>query len=139
MFVTSPTNSSDTSRTFLTRSAGAPEAVTAVSATTAAATNARLSTGPAGPPTPRRGGHEITVLRRVDLNPDGICTGASWLNLPPPNEQTLTTSDGGAAALHFEISRGAPLLDGVSFDVQWRLVGTDGSILQSDCLTVTVK
>jgi hypothetical protein len=81
----------------------------------------------------------FTVLRRVDLNPNGVCTGANWLMLPPPNEQTFTTSDGGAGALHFEISRGAPFLDGVSFDVQWRLVGSNGSVLQSDCFTVTVK
>jgi hypothetical protein len=81
----------------------------------------------------------FTVLRRVDLNPDGVCTGATWLTLPPPNEQTLTTSSGGAGALHFEISRGAPFVDGVSFDVQWRLAGSDGSILESDCFTVTVK
>jgi hypothetical protein len=81
----------------------------------------------------------FTVLRRVDLNPNGICSGAVWLTLPAPNEQAFTTSDGGAGALHFEISRGAPFLDGVRFDVQWRLVGSDGSILQSDCLTVAVK
>jgi hypothetical protein len=31
------------------------------------------------------------------------------------------------------------LVDGVSFDVQWRLEGSDGSVLQSDCFTVTVK
>jgi hypothetical protein len=81
----------------------------------------------------------FTVLRRVDLNPDGVCTGPTWLTLPPPNEQTLTTSNGGAGALHFEIARGAPFVDGVRFDVQWRLVGSDGSILESDCFTVTVK
>jgi hypothetical protein len=81
----------------------------------------------------------FTVLRRVDFNPDGACTGAIWMTLPPPNEQALTTSNGGAGALHFEIVRGAPLLDGVRFDVQWRLEGSDGSVLQSDCLTVTVK
>jgi hypothetical protein len=81
----------------------------------------------------------FTVLRRVDLNPDGTCTGATWLKLPPPNAPALTTSNGGAGALHFEISRGAPFLDGVSFDVQWRLEGSDGSVLQSDCFTVTVK
>jgi hypothetical protein len=81
----------------------------------------------------------FTVLRRVDLNPDGVCTGSTWLKLPPPNSQTFTTSEGGAGALHFEISRGAPFVDGVSFDVQWRLEGSDGSTLQSDCLTVTVK
>jgi hypothetical protein len=81
----------------------------------------------------------FTVLRRVDTNPDGICTGPMWVMLPPPNEQALTTSSGGAGALHFEISRGAPLVDDVRFDVQWRLVGSDGSVLESDCLTVTVK
>jgi hypothetical protein len=81
----------------------------------------------------------FTVLRRVDLDPDGVCTGATWLTLPPPNEQTLTTSNGGAGALHFEISRGAPFVDGVRFDVQWRLEGSDGSILQSHCFTVAVK
>lgn len=81
----------------------------------------------------------FTVLRRVDLNPDGICTGAIWLGLPVPNSPILTTSAGGAGALHFEISRGAPFVDGVRFDVQWRLAGSDGTILESDCLTVTVK
>jgi hypothetical protein len=81
----------------------------------------------------------FTVLRRVDFNPDGVCTGATWMTLPPPNEQTLMTSNGGAGAVHFEISRGAPFMDGVSFDVQWRLAGSDGSVLESDCFTVTVK
>jgi hypothetical protein len=81
----------------------------------------------------------FTVLRRVDRNPDGICTGTMWLNLPGTPMPTLVTSNGGAGALHFEIARGAPFVDGVSFDVQWRLVGSDGSVLQSDCFTVTVK
>ena len=80
---------------------------------------------------------EFTVLRRVDLNPDGNCTGATWLTLP--GSPVLTTSIGGAGALHFEIQRGAPFADGVRFDVIWRVVGTDGTILESDCLTVTVK
>jgi len=81
----------------------------------------------------------FSVLRRVDLNPDGNCTGASWLTLPPPNTPDLTASAGGAGALHFEISRGAPFVDGARFDVQWRLAGNDGSVLQSDCFTVTVN
>ena len=81
----------------------------------------------------------FTMLRRVDLNPDGVCTGATWLTLPPPNAPALTTSNGGAGALHFQISRGAPFLDGVRSDGQWRLEGSDGSVLQSDCFTVTVK
>jgi hypothetical protein len=81
----------------------------------------------------------FTVLRRVDLNPDGVCTGAAWLTLPAPNAQTFTTSAGGAGAMHFQISRGSPFVNGVQFDVQWRLEGSDGSVLESDCFTVTVK
>jgi hypothetical protein len=84
-------------------------------------------------------GTKFTVLRRVDFNPDGACTGVTWMMLPPPNAPSFTTSNGGAGALHFEISRGAPLVDGVSFDVQWRLEGSDGSVLLSDCFTATVK
>ncbi len=49
----------------------------------------------------------FTVLRRVDTNPDGVCTGAMWVMLPPPNEQALTTSDGGAGACTSR-SRAAP-------------------------------
>ena len=79
----------------------------------------------------------FTVLRRVDVNPDGICTGATLLTLP--GNPVLTSSAGGAGALHFEIQRGAPFVDGVMFDVIWRVVGTDGTTLESDCLTVTVK
>ena len=81
----------------------------------------------------------FTVLRRVDVSPNGICTGPTWINLPPPNPSGFTTSSGGGGALHFEITRGAPFTDGVRFDVQWRLVGDDGSILESECLTVTVR
>jgi hypothetical protein len=81
----------------------------------------------------------FAVLRRVDLNPDGICTGVAWVALPPPNTPVLTTSAGGAGALHFENSPPGPLVDGVQFDVQWRLEGSDGSVLESDCLTITVK
>jgi hypothetical protein len=78
------------------------------------------------------------LLRWVDFNPDGVCTSTTALSLP--GDPTLTTSNGGAGALHFEISRGAPLVDGVSFDVVWRIVDLAGNaVLQSDCLTVTVK
>lgn len=81
----------------------------------------------------------FTVLRRVDLAADGVCTSDTWLTLPPPNAQGFTTSPDGAGALPFHISRGAPFLDGVRFDVQWRLAGDDGSMLESDCFTVTVR
>ena len=78
------------------------------------------------------------VLRWVDFNPDGNCTGPTALMLP--GDPTLTTSAGGAGALHFEITRGAPLTDGVTFDVIWRVVDLAGAtVLESDCLTVSVK
>lgn len=81
---------------------------------------------------------DYKVLRWVDLNPNGVCTGTTALSLP--GNPTLTTSSGGAGALHFEISRGAPFVDGVSFDVIWRVVDLVGNtVLESDCLTVTVK
>jgi hypothetical protein len=77
----------------------------------------------------------FAVARAVDLNPDGVCTEATgWLPLGD-----LTTSPGGAGAAHFEVHRGAPFLSGVRFDAVFRAVGTDGTELRSDCLTVTVK
>ena len=77
----------------------------------------------------------FAVARAVDLNPDGICTMASgWLPLGD-----LTTSAGGAGAAHFEVHRGAPFLSGVRFDAVFRAVCSDGTVLLSSCLTVTVK
>ena len=77
----------------------------------------------------------FTVARAVDLTPDGVCTMATgWLPLGD-----LTTSPGGAGAAHFEVHRGAPFLSGVRFDAVFRAVGSDGTELRSDCLTVTVK
>jgi hypothetical protein len=80
-------------------------------------------------------GVTFAVARAVDLNPDGVCTMASgWLPLGD-----LTTSAGGAGAAHYEVHRGAPFLSGVRFDAVFRAVGSDGTELRSDCLTVTVK
>jgi hypothetical protein len=75
----------------------------------------------------------FTVQRRVDLNPDGVCTGTTWLTNGP-----VTTSEGGAGAQHFEVERGAPFVSDVRFDVQFRVIG-NGTELRSDCFTVTVK
>lgn len=74
-----------------------------------------------------------TVERRVDLNPDGVCTGTTWLT-----NGTITTSPGGAGAGHFEVERGAPFVSGVQFDVQFQVIG-NGTVLLSDCFNVTVK
>src|SRR5215813_5882900 len=66
---------------------------------------------------------EYTVSRAVDLNPDGVCTLASgWLVNGP-----LTTSPAGAGAAHFEVHRGAPFVSGARFDVEFRVLGNDGS------------
>jgi hypothetical protein len=78
---------------------------------------------------------DFTVSRAPDASADGICTG-SFSTLP--EIPVLTTSAGGAGAIHFEVDRGAPP-EGASFDVIFRAVGTDGTVLQSDCFTVTVK
>lgn len=76
-----------------------------------------------------------TVSRAVDLNPDGVCTLASgWLVNGP-----LTTSAAGAGAAHFEVHRGAPFVSGTRFDVEFRVLGNDGSELLSQCVTVTVN
>jgi hypothetical protein len=75
----------------------------------------------------------FTVERRVDLTPDGACTGTIWLTNGP-----ITTSAGGAGAQHFEVERGAPFVSGVRFDVQFHVIG-NGTELLSDCMTVTVK
>jgi hypothetical protein len=78
------------------------------------------------------------LLRTPDFTPDGVCTGTSPLMLP--GNPTLTTSSGGAGALHFEVSRGLPFVDGLHFDVVFRVVDLAGNtVLQSDCLQVTVK
>jgi hypothetical protein len=75
----------------------------------------------------------FTVQRAPDLNPDGVCTGTMWLTNGP-----LTTSEGGAGAAHFFVTRGAPFVSGVRFDVVFRVIG-NGTELRSDCMTVTVK
>jgi hypothetical protein len=74
-----------------------------------------------------------TVQRAPDLNPDGVCTGTTWLSNGP-----VTTSQDGTGAAHFFVERGAPFVSGVRFDVVFRLIG-NGAELRSHCMTVTVK
>jgi len=84
-----------------------------------------------------RPGTTFIVQRAVDLVADGVCTLASgWLTYP---DVTLTTSAGGAGATHGELHRGAPFVSGVQFDVLYRVLGSDGTVLKSACMTVTVK
>jgi hypothetical protein len=80
---------------------------------------------------------EFTVSRNVDFSRDGICTNTSFLPFNP----AFTTSPGGAGAAHYEVQRGPPtaFVEGASFDVSFRVAGTDGTLLTSECITVTVK
>jgi hypothetical protein len=76
----------------------------------------------------------FNIVRAPDLTPNGLCTG-SYI----PFGQTLTTSADGSGALHFSFHKGSPLVSGVKFDVAFRALGSDGTILQGNCMTVTVK
>ena len=96
------------------------------------------------------------VARAVDRSDigaaDGICpslsaASPSWRSVPSQGG-LLTTSSGGAGALHFEIhpSPPTPFVSGATFDVQWQVirVNADGTLdqsqeLRSECFTVTVK
>lgn len=78
-----------------------------------------------------------TVTRYPDLTANGICSK----NLGPRPTGTLDTSAGGAGAAHFDLQLQppTPFVSGTRFDVVWELVGSDGSVLESECVTVTVK
>ena len=78
------------------------------------------------------------VSRAVDLQPDGVCTG-SLFPFIPLSGAVITTSPGGAGATHASLHRGAPFVSGVAFDVVFQVVGDDGSVLESACMTVTTK
>jgi hypothetical protein len=81
----------------------------------------------------------FTVQRAIDLTPgNGSCTPIPGTPQDWATVATLTTSDGGAGAAHFE--RPAPLTSGTEFDVMVRAQTPDGSqLLISGCMTVTVK
>ena len=76
----------------------------------------------------------FTVTRFVDQPPDGVCTEkGGGLTLG-----TLTTSQGGAGAAHF-VRMGSPVPKGFQFDLDFHVVGDDGTVLLSGCMTVTGK
>jgi len=81
----------------------------------------------------------FTASRNADFNADGVCTNPTFAPLSP----AFTTSAGGAGAAHYEVLRGPPtfplFVEGAKFDVSFRVVGTDGTVLTSECFTVTVK
>jgi hypothetical protein len=64
---------------------------------------------------------------------DGVCTGTVFGQVA-----TLTTSSGGGGAVEFERTNPSSL-SGTQFEVMLRLLGSDGSVLQSACMIITVK
>lgn len=72
-----------------------------------------------------RGGGDATI--------DGICTGTAFGQVA-----TLGTSAGGAGAIEFERTNPSSP-SGSRFEVRLRLLGSDGTVLESQCLIVTVK
>ena len=81
----------------------------------------------------------FTVSRNADFTVDGVCANPTFAPFSP----ALTTSAGGAGSAHYEVLRGPPgfplFVEGAQFDVSFRAVGSDGSVLTSECFTVTVK
>jgi hypothetical protein len=71
----------------------------------------------------------FTVTRAVDPA-DGVCTSTEFVTVA-----TLTTSAGGAGAVEFERSGGPTM----SFDLFLRVIGDDGSVLESACMTIIGK
>lgn len=84
----------------------------------------------------------FNVKRAVDFTVDGICTNNQFLQLPLPNPgplSTLTTSPGGAGAVHVPFDR-PQIVDGAMFDVQFEVSSEDQSVvLRTECFTVVVK
>ena len=81
----------------------------------------------------------FSVQRAIDFSAgDGVCTIAPSPPLGWVTVATLTTSEGGAGAVHFE--RPGPQPSGSRFDVIVQVVTGDGTQrLVSECMTVTVK
>lgn len=73
------------------------------------------------------------VIRAIDLTPDGILKDPP--DLPWVEVGTFTTSAGGAGEAHF-VRTGTPA---PRFDVMLKVMGDDGTALDSSATTVTVK
>jgi hypothetical protein len=80
--------------------------------------------------------------------PDGQCPALDASTGWRAFSDLLTTSSGGAGAIHFDVSPPAPtrFVSGVSFDIQWQVIhlNSDGSLdlgqeLRTECFTITVK
>lgn len=87
----------------------------------------------------------FTIWRARDPGWDqnGVCDNTNYglwnINYRNPGEPVqFTTSPGGSGALHFHYE--APFPDGERFNVRFQFRSLDGTtVLESDCLTITVK
>jgi hypothetical protein len=73
----------------------------------------------------------FSFTRSIDRPADGVCS-TDYGPLVP----VLTTSAGGTAALKFEATMDGPT---VPFDLSVRLIGADGTVLQTECMTIIGK
>jgi len=79
-------------------------------------------------------GTTFTVTRYVDEPPDGICTEAGG----GVTLGSFTTAADGSGAFHIErVSPGE--MPGSQFDLDFHVLGSDGTLLESGCMTVTQK
>ena len=76
----------------------------------------------------------FTVARRLGLPPlDGNCASTDWQPLG-----SITTSEGGSGAHHFEVHRKGQFISDFEFDIKFRVEG-NGTELQTDCFRLKVK
>jgi hypothetical protein len=72
----------------------------------------------------------FSFTRSIDRPADGVCS-TDYFGFP-----ALTTTPGGTAALKFEAEMDGPT---TPFDLSIRLLGADGTVLQSGCMTIIGK
>jgi hypothetical protein len=73
----------------------------------------------------------FSFTRSIDRPADGVCS-TDYGPLVP----VLTTTPGGTGELKFEATMDGPT---TPFDLSVRLVGSDGTVLQSECMTIIGK
>ena len=73
----------------------------------------------------------FTITRAIDAPAEGVCTSTDFVTVA-----TLQTSAGGAGAVEF-VRTGGP--EGLKFNLFIRVLGADGTVLESGCMTITIK
>jgi hypothetical protein len=72
----------------------------------------------------------FTVTRTAEMPSDGVCTSTDFVTVA-----TLQASAGGAGAVEFERTGGPT----APFDLFLRVIGSDGTILESQCMVIIGK